>query len=146
MTSQICVDSGILLKLLLNEPDSHLAEALWQQWVQQNSQPIAPYLFTFEITAVLRKATHRGLLEVATAEKMLQKALEFDVRMQTFSGIHQRAWELATEFNRPTAYDAHYLALAEMVGCPFWTADRRLFNAVSQKLDWVHFLGNFKHG
>ena len=144
MTSQICVDSGILLKLLLNEPDSHLAEALWQTWVTQDVQPIAPYLFPFEITAVIRKITYRGLLDATIGEKVLKKALEFDVSLQTFSGIHERAWRLASELNRPTAYDTHYLVLAENNGCAFWTADRRLFNAVRHRLTWVHWLGNFK--
>ncbi|MCA9956129.1 MAG: type II toxin-antitoxin system VapC family toxin [Ardenticatenaceae bacterium] len=144
MTSQICIDSGILLKLLLNEPDSHLAEALWRGWVMAGVQPIAPHLFWFEVTAVLRKLTHRGLIQTEIAEKMLEKALQFDVTLQTFDGIHARAWQLATEFGRPTAYDTHYLALAEHLGCPFWTADLRLFNAVHDKLEWVYFLGNFK--
>jgi predicted nucleic acid-binding protein len=144
MTSQICVDSGILLKLLLNEPDSHLAEALWRGWVTAGVQPVAPYLFPFEVTAVLRKLTHRGLIQPEMAQKLLEKALQFDVTLQAFDGIHERAWQLATEFGRSTAYDTHYLALAEHLGCPFWTADQRLFNAVSDKLEWVHFLGDFK--
>ena len=58
-------------------------------------------------------------------------------------GLHQRAWELARHFNRPAAYDAHYLALAEMADCPFWTADKRLFNVVRNELEWVHWLGNY---
>ena len=144
MTSQICVDSGILLKLVLHEPDSHLAEALWQRWISDGVQPVAPPLFPFEVTAVIRKLTHRGLLEAGLGEKVLQKALEFDVALQTFAGIHHRAWQMATELNRPSAYDAHYLALAEQLDCAFWTADQRLFNAVSQKLDWVHWLGKFE--
>jgi len=51
---------------------------------------------------------------------------------------------LATHFNRPTAYDAHYLALAEMLGCEFWTADRRLYNAVKEELPWVKWLSDFR--
>ena len=145
MTSQICVDAGILLKLVLQEPDSHLAEALWQSWVSDGIQPVAPQLFPFEVTAVLRKLTHREIIEAELAEKALKTALAFDVSLQTFEGIHERAWQLATEFDRPTAYDTHYLALAEHLGCAFWTADQKLFNAVSQKLDWVHWLGHFKH-
>ncbi|MBK7894965.1 MAG: type II toxin-antitoxin system VapC family toxin [Anaerolineaceae bacterium] len=144
MTSPICVDAGILLKLVLQEPDSHLAEALWQSWISAGVQPVAPQLFPFEVTAVLRKLTYRGLIQTEIAEKMLEKALQFDVALQTFDGIHARAWQLATEFGRPTAYDTHYLALAEHLGCAFWTADLRLFNAVSEKLNRVHFLGNFK--
>jgi len=145
MTSQICVDAGILLKLVLQEPDSHLAETLWQSWVSEGIQPVAPQLFPFEVTAVLRKLTYRETVKPDLAEKMLKTALAIDVSLQTFDGIHERAWQLATEFNRPTAYDTHYLALAENVGCAFWTADQKLFNAVNQKLEWVHFLGNFKH-
>lgn len=144
MTSQICLDSGLLLKLLLNEPDSQLAEALWHTWVTNDVQLIAPYLFPFEVTAVIRKVTHQGLLDAEIGKKVLKKAFEFDVSLQTFPQIHERAWTLATQFNRPTAYDTHYLALAENVGCPFWTADRRLYNAVSHHLTWVHWLGNFK--
>jgi len=145
MTSQICVDAGILLKLVLQEPDSHLAEAVWQSWVSDGVQPIAPQLFPFEVTAVLRKLTHREIIEAELAGKALKTALAFDVSLQTFEGIHERAWQLATEFGRPTAYDTHYLALAEHLECAFWTADQKLFNVVSQKLDWVHWLGNFKH-
>jgi predicted nucleic acid-binding protein len=144
MSSQICVDSGILLKLVLQEPDSHLAEALWQRWVNEGVQPVAPQLFSFEVTAVIRKLTYRGILEATLAEKALKAALAFDVSLQTFDGIHERAWQLAAEFDRPTAYDTHYLALAENLDCAFWTADQKLFNAVNQKLEWVHWLGNFK--
>ena len=53
---------------------------------------------------------------------------------------------LATRFNRPAAYDAHYLALAEMMNCEFWTADRRLFNVVRDELPWVHRLGTYGEG
>ncbi len=41
------------------------------------------------------------------------------------------------------SYDAHYLALAEHLGCEFWTADKRLHNAVHEKLPWVRGLGDF---
>jgi hypothetical protein len=27
--------------------------------------------------------------------------------------------------------------------CEFWTADKRLFNTVSQDLDWVRWLGDY---
>lgn len=146
MTSQICVDAGILLKLVLREPDSHLAEALWQSWVLDGVQVIAPYLFHFEITAILRKVVHRGLISQEIGIRALAKALEFDVTLQTFPDIHERAWTLATQLNRPTAHDAHYLAVAERASCDFWTADRRLYNAAHQYLPWVHLLGETTMG
>ena len=46
-------------------------------------------------------------------------------------------------FNLPRAYDTAYLALARLRNCEFWTADERLFNAVSRELDWVRWLGDY---
>ncbi|MBN1140086.1 MAG: type II toxin-antitoxin system VapC family toxin [Anaerolineae bacterium] len=39
-----------------------------------------------------------------------------------------------------TAYDAHYLAVAEHLGAAFWTADRALAHAVQPELNWVHLV------
>lgn len=33
-------------------------------------------------------------------------------------------------FRRPTAYDVYYLAVADLLDCELWTADRRLVTAV----------------
>ncbi|MCS6844738.1 MAG: type II toxin-antitoxin system VapC family toxin [Caldilineales bacterium] len=56
--------------------------------------------------------------------------------------LNLRAWELAEQFGRPTAYDAYYRALVEALECELWTADRRLVNAVGQTLRWVKWLGD----
>ena len=52
-------------------------------------------------------------------------------------GQRQRAWEIATDFGFATVYDATYLALAELRGCEFWTADERLVNQVKDTLSFV---------
>ncbi len=140
MTS-ICIDSGLLLKLVLNEPDSHLADSLWRSWLTAGSQLVAPPLLPIEVTAVLRKHVHRGLLTSELGWRALQNALAFDVVIMTFPDLHERAWQLAAQLNRPTAYDTHYLALAQILGCEFWTADERLKNAAQLSLPWVHWLG-----
>jgi predicted nucleic acid-binding protein len=48
------------------------------------------------------------------------------------------------EHNRPTAYDEQYLAVAERYQSDFWTADERMFNAVSGKFPSIYWLGNVK--
>lgn len=141
MTSWVCVDSSVVLKLVLNEPDSEKAEALWLTWLESGQIPVAPPLFPFEITAVLRRHVARGSITEENGSIALDKALAFRVRLSTFDALHKRAWEFAARLNRPTAYDAHYLALANEIGCEFWTADERLFNAARTQLSWVRLLG-----
>lgn len=138
-----CVDAGIVLKLVLNGPDSPKAEALWLFWAQNGYRPIAPSLFPYEITAVLRKAIRQNWVSAERGEQALQQALAFGVRLYTFPGIHERALALSLQFNRPSTYDEHYLALAEKMGVEFWTADERLYNAVHDRLTWVRWLGAF---
>ncbi len=51
---------------------------------------------------------------------------------------------IAQALNLPTIYDALYLALARDHGCEFWTADERLYNAVRDRLPWVHWIGVYQ--
>jgi predicted nucleic acid-binding protein len=42
---------------------------------------------------------------------------------------------------RASAYDSYYLVLAQALECDFWTADKRLFNALQEtRLGWVHWI------
>lgn len=143
MNSWVCLDASIVLKLALPEPDSLKAVQLWQSILHSNNQVIAPSLFPLEITAVLRKHVYRRTITESHGLASLQRLLNLQIHIQTFPDIHLRAWQLATQFNRPTAYDTHYLALAEHLGCEFWTGDERLYNTVKPQLPWVRWLGHF---
>ena len=144
--SLVCVDAGVLIKLVMAEEDSDRADALWEQWKEDGVKVVAPALLLFELTSVLRKKVHRGLLEPEEGKKAFDTVHRLPVQVLAPSDLHRRAWELATRFNRPAAYDAHYLALAEMMNCEFWTADERLFNTVRDELSWVRWLGAFDEG
>ena len=143
MTSWVCLDAGVALKLVLNEPDSQQAKTLWKTFLQDGYQLAAPHLFTFEITSVLRRNVHRGKITSEYGIKALSYLLQLDIQLLTTKDIHVQAWMLATRLNRPDAYDTYYLALAKYLGCDFWTADKRLFNAASHHVSWIRYLGDF---
>jgi predicted nucleic acid-binding protein len=144
MKSLVCADANIAIKRLVHEPDSVLARALWAEWEAQLTVVIAPTLWAYEVTSVLRKLVHQGRLSPQLEQTTLTTACRLPVSLRRPTRLHQHASELARRFNRPTAYDAHYLALADMAGCPFWTSDERLFNAVHAELPWVHWLGHYR--
>lgn len=49
------------------------------------------------------------------------------------------AFDWTIRLKRAPAYDSYYLALAEIMGCDLWTADRRLCKAVN--LSWIRVVG-----
>jgi predicted nucleic acid-binding protein len=59
--------------------------------------------------------------------------------------LEHLALRWAQRLGHTVAYDAHYLALAETLGCDFWTADRRLVNAAQQHAEWIRWIGDFRH-
>ncbi len=142
--SLVCIDASLAVKLVLSEADSALAQALWNEWIAQQTIVIAPMLWAYEVSLVVRKYAHRGLLPPDAEDEAFTTLHQLPVKLLDPEGLYRRAWELARHFDRPTTYDAHYLALAEMAGCPLWTADKRLYNVVHVELHWVNWLGNYR--
>jgi predicted nucleic acid-binding protein len=144
MTAWVVADSGIFIATVLKETYSPQAEQLIQQWREQQVQIAAPTLFRYEAVAVMRKSVYRGLLSVDQAIRGRDALLEYPIQFLMSEALLKRGFDLAAQFNRPTAYDAQYLAVAEQLGCDFWTADERLFNIVRPILPWVKWVGNFR--
>lgn len=138
----IAVDASVALKRVLKEPDSDVARNLWQTWIDRGEVVIAPVLFRAETLSVVRQNVHRGLLTAEQGEAAYTVLENLGVEFLEPGDLYRVAWQYAQRFNRPTVYDCCYLALAAIVGCEFWTADRRLANAVGGQLPWIHALSS----
>lgn len=139
--SWVCVDANMVVKLVVEEVYSPEARALWRGWIQTGLDIAAPPLLRYEVTSVLRKHVVRNLRTTAESRQALEQALAFEINYLEPPNFHQRAFELAERLNRPATYDSHYLALAEYLGCEFWTADERLVNAAHDTFPWVKWVG-----
>jgi predicted nucleic acid-binding protein len=139
--STICIDASVLLKLVVDEEASDLANDLWARWVAEGTEIVAPPLIYYETTSSLRNKVYRGLLPADQAAIALEEAFNLRVALVEPMDMHLNAWQLATRFNRPVTYDATYLAIAEAFDCPLWTADRRLFNAVKEQFPAINLVG-----
>jgi predicted nucleic acid-binding protein len=142
MSLQVCIDASLLVKIVVEEPYSDQARALWHNWQHEGRQPCAPPLLRYEVTSVLRKYVSRGLRTAEESRQALQRALAYDIQYVEPPDSHQHAFDLAVLLNRPATYDTHFLALADYLGCEFWTADERLVHAVQSALPWVKWLGS----
>ena len=137
MSWQTCVDASFVLKLVLDEEDSEQVQALWADWLAQEVVIIAPCHLVFEVTSVIRHHVYRRDISAQAGQMAFEAFLAQEIALRHPAGLEVRAWELAQQYNRPTAYDASYLALAESAGCELWTADGRLVRAVREALPWV---------
>lgn len=140
-TSPVCVDASILIKLAAPEPDRPLALALWQRWLNADRQIVAPYLLPFEVTSAIWQKARRRVVSEEEARTMIEKLLALGVRLLHPSDLSLHAFDLAVRCRLNTVYDAHYLALAEMLEADFWTADERLYNSTKADFPTVHWLG-----
>lgn len=112
-------------------------DRFWSQWAAEEAELIGPPLLVAETTSGIRRWTHLGRITQFEGEAVFRQFCRMDIRTVAYPDLHIRAWELATRFNQPRAYDTQYLAVAEREGCEFWTTDRRLYNAVHNALPWV---------
>lgn len=136
----VCIDASVVLKLVVVEDDSARARALWQQLAAAGSEPVAPALLLFECVSVLRKLVAREALRASAARVAIDRLLALPISFPAPEGLVDRTWQLAARFRQPQAYDCFYLALADLLRIPLWTADRRLFNVVHREFAWVHLL------
>jgi predicted nucleic acid-binding protein len=141
-SSTICIDAGLFIRLLAF-PDDLRVQHAWESWQQAGVRICAPGLLFYEVTNALYRYQHQGMLQVETVTAALQAALALPVELVNDPALHQQARLLATRFDLPAAYDAHYLALAERLGATLWTKDSRLANKLAAAgADWVRLLGD----
>lgn len=142
--SPVCVDASIVVALVTPEVQSERALALWVEWMRGNVDVVAPTLLRYEVTSALRRKVVRGMMSLQDARRSLEEALSLSIELRDPPDLSLRAFDLAARFDHPAAYDAHYLALAEMLEGEFWTADERLHNAIQEDFPNIRWLGDYQ--
>ena len=95
-----------------------------------------PHLADQEVAQALRAQVRRGTTSADAAETRLLRWRALGVRRWAAVDLLPRVWALRDNL---TASDATYVALAEALGCPLATADRRLAAAPGPRCEIVIF-------
>lgn len=134
------VDASVILSAFFPDEDQAQAQALIREHVIGRVELVAPTLLLYKVTNAIVQARRRGRISDEQARNVLTsfEGLGIALRQVTW----QQMLPLALRFDR-SAYDAAYLALAELTGQPLITADRRMYNAVHEHLDWVQWMGDY---
>lgn len=134
--SWICVDANLVVRLALSQKDAKVRE-LWQEWLENDYELVAPMLLRYEVTNAFYRYQKAGTLDTRETREALSIAFLLPIRFYSDVELHESAMAMAGRFALPAAYDAHYLALAERLGATFFTTDQRLANAVQSAFPWV---------
>lgn len=120
------IDASALLEALLRTP---AAEAV-ERWLFDSQRTLhAPHLLDVEVAQVIRRYAANGEIDRERGRAALADLADFPVHRYPHDFLLPRVWDLR---NNLTAYDAVYVALAELLEAPLLTRDQRLAAAASQ--------------
>lgn len=85
-----------------------------------------PHLADVEVVQALRRYVREGEINAAAGETALEDLRALDLQRHAHEPLLERVWELRQNL---TAYDAVYVALAEVLNAVLLTCDRRLSQA-----------------
>ena len=119
----IVLDASTLVELILDTPTGQLIAA---RIADPADGLHVPHLADVEVVQALRRYVRAGELDAAAAEVALDDFRALDLQRHAHEPLLERAWELRKNL---TAYDAVYVALAEVLDSVLLTCDRRLSRA-----------------
>ncbi|MCX6035700.1 MAG: type II toxin-antitoxin system VapC family toxin [Chloroflexi bacterium] len=140
MNRAVCIDASAIVALLVTEKFTASATARWKTWIEADLRILAPALLGYEVTSVIYRKVINTAIDPKDCQAALQQFVGMDIEYIHLPELHLKAITLASQFNRPNTYDAHYLAVADHFSCPLWTADERLYNTVRGKFDWIKWI------
>ena len=82
-----------------------------------------PELVLVETVNILRRMELTGRVSPTEASLLQARIMGLDLQLFPFAPFAERVWALRHNL---TCYDAWYVAIAEAIGCPLVTLDRRL--------------------
>jgi predicted nucleic acid-binding protein len=130
LTDPIVVDASALVALLVDAGET--GEAVASAIVGHELH--SPDLALADTANVLRRQELAGRLQPVEATLAHADLLELPLRTWPYTALAERAWELRGSL---TAYDAAYVAVAELLGAPLLTLDTRLSRGPGPR---CHFL------
>ncbi|MEE8290526.1 MAG: type II toxin-antitoxin system VapC family toxin [Candidatus Tectomicrobia bacterium] len=139
---KLAIDASTAAKWQLSEePEAEQARGMLQDYAAEQVALIAPKIWHYEIANVLNKAVSTRRLTEAEGQQAFNALQALDIEFVAWPSP-SAAYRLARTYQR-SVYDSLYLAAAQARGIDLWTGDRRLHNAVKNRLSFVRWIGDY---
>lgn len=128
----IVVDASAVLDVLLRKPG---ATALEEMLFASDETLHAPHLIDVEVTQAARRFARVRELDEPRGRQLLADLGAMPIQRYPHDVLLDRAWSLRDNLS---AYDAMYIALAEVLDAPLITRDRRLARTTGHRARIQH--------
>jgi len=144
VTEQLVVDANVIAKLYLrDEQYVDKTELLFSRFRRGEIHLVAPRVITYEVPAVIKRGAVKAKADEKTWRAALHSFESLGLLIINDSDAKYEATSLAMNY-RCFYFDALYLLLAEDLGCPFITADDKLFRALHGQVSYLISLASYK--
>jgi len=116
----IVVDASAAIEWLLQSPAGIRID---KRMFSPSESLHAPHLLDVEVAQVLRRYVREKIITAQRGQEALEDLGDFPLSRYPHDFLIPRAWELRATL---TAYDAVYVALAELLDAPLLTCDGRI--------------------
>lgn len=121
----IVTDASAIVEILINSPKADRAVA-----AMRGQQIHAPALVGFEVLSAIRGKVRGGDLTPGAALTAMMRFERVEDTLELWPLLEPMTDRAVKLRENVSAYDATYVALAEILGCPLVTGDARLGRAV----------------
>lgn len=140
--SKLVIDASIAAKWELSgELEAEKAIEMLIDYSNGEIDFVAPGIWHYEVANVLNKAVSTQRLTEVEGQDAFDALQALEIEFIEFPSPAE-AYGLARRYRR-SVYDSLYLAAAEHLGVEFWTGDRKLYNAVKDRLPFVRWIGDY---
>ena len=128
-TADIILDSSVIAKWFFPEESGQLALKIKDDFTTNVTSISAPLLLYWEINNLLKTATKRSRITAKSAVSVYEAFLKLNFIVYSSEELMAETLKIAIRFDI-SSYDASYVALAEYLQKPFFTADQKLLSKV----------------
>ena len=116
----IVLDASVVVELLTN---GALADSIRLDLAERDDSIIVPHLLDVEVVSAIRRLVAGRRIDSFRSAQILADLAALPAERYAHTPLLERIWELRHNF---TAYDASYIALAEVTNSLLFTSDEKL--------------------